>query len=50
VGVVAVLALISIKNGVNDPHNIMENWDINYVDPCSWSTITFSANNLVIAL
>lgn len=45
-----VLALISIKSGMNDPHNIMENWDSTSVDPCSWSMVTCSSDNLVTAL
>ncbi|KAL2543217.1 Protein NSP-INTERACTING KINASE 3 [Abeliophyllum distichum] len=37
-----VVALMSIKTDLNDPHNVLENWDANSVDPCSWRMITCS--------
>ncbi|XP_077238212.1 putative LRR receptor-like serine/threonine-protein kinase At4g30520 [Tasmannia lanceolata] len=45
-----VMALISIKGALNDPHGVLNNWDEDSVDPCSWAMITCSSNNLVIAL
>nr|XP_043625092.1 probable LRR receptor-like serine/threonine-protein kinase At4g30520 [Erigeron canadensis] len=42
-----VIALISIKNGLNDPHGALNNWDEDSVDPCSWAMITCSPDNLV---
>ncbi|XP_057747576.1 protein NSP-INTERACTING KINASE 3-like [Arachis stenosperma] len=45
-----VVALMAIKNGLNDPHNVLENWDINSVDPCSWRMITCSLDGSVSAL
>lgn len=45
-----VVALIKIKDELNDPHNVLENWDINSVDPCSWGMITCSPDGFVSAL
>ncbi|XP_044472203.1 probable LRR receptor-like serine/threonine-protein kinase At4g30520 isoform X2 [Mangifera indica] len=45
-----VEALVSIKNGLNDPHGVLNNWDEDSVDPCSWAMITCSSENLVIGL
>lgn len=45
-----VVALINIKSGLSDPHNIMENWDGTSVDPCSWSMVNCNTDNLVTAL
>ncbi|KAK4402773.1 protein NSP-INTERACTING kinase [Sesamum angolense] len=35
-----VVALITIKNDLHDPYNVLENWDANSVDPCSWRMVT----------
>ncbi|CAN8326643.1 unnamed protein product [Cochlearia groenlandica] len=43
-------ALINIKNGLNDPHGALSNWDEFSVDPCSWAMITCSPDNLVTGL
>ncbi|XP_043704270.1 protein NSP-INTERACTING KINASE 3-like isoform X2 [Telopea speciosissima] len=45
-----VVALMAIKNDLNDPYNVLENWDINSVDPCSWRMVTCSADGHVSAL
>lgn len=45
-----VQALMSIKASLRDPHGVLENWDINSVDPCSWSMVTCSPTGLVIGL
>ncbi|KAL3031534.1 hypothetical protein AAZX31_02G034400 [Glycine max] len=45
-----VVALMAIKNDLIDPHNVLENWDINSVDPCSWRMITCSPDGSVSAL
>ncbi|XAR48087.1 Non-specific serine/threonine protein kinase [Bertholletia excelsa] len=45
-----VVALYAIKKGLNDPHNVLENWDINSVDPCSWRMITCSPDGYVSVL
>ncbi|KAH9627208.1 hypothetical protein KSS87_020754 [Heliosperma pusillum] len=44
-----VVALMSIKNELDDPYNALENWDINSVDPCSWRMITCSQDGYVSA-
>ncbi|KAG2701975.1 hypothetical protein I3760_06G069400 [Carya illinoinensis] len=45
-----VVALMAIKSGLFDPHNVLENWDINSVDPCSWRMVTCSADGYVSVL
>ncbi|CAI0427682.1 unnamed protein product [Linum tenue] len=45
-----VEALMSIRQGLNDPHGVFKNWDEDSVDPCSWALVTCSPENLVIGL
>ncbi|KAF6160450.1 hypothetical protein GIB67_019219 [Kingdonia uniflora] len=45
-----VVALIAIKNDLNDPYSVLENWDINSLDPCSWRMITCFPDGHVSAL
>ncbi|KAJ4813669.1 BRI1-associated receptor kinase [Rhynchospora pubera] len=45
-----VVALIAIKRELSDPHGVLNNWDEDSVDPCSWAMITCSSQNLVIGL
>ncbi|KAK4488823.1 hypothetical protein RD792_004613 [Penstemon davidsonii] len=45
-----VVALIAIKNDLKDPYNVLENWDANSVDPCSWRMVTCSPDGYVSAL
>ncbi|XP_071742160.1 probable LRR receptor-like serine/threonine-protein kinase At4g30520 [Rutidosis leptorrhynchoides] len=45
-----VIALMTIKNGLNDPHGALNNWDEFSVDPCSWAMITCSPDNLVTGI
>ncbi|KVI05286.1 Concanavalin A-like lectin/glucanase, subgroup [Cynara cardunculus var. scolymus] len=44
-----VQALMNIKNGLEDPHSVL-NWDGDAVDPCSWTMVTCSSDKLVIGL
>ncbi|KAI0510292.1 hypothetical protein KFK09_010893 [Dendrobium nobile] len=45
-----VVALMAIKTTLKDPYNVLENWDINSVDPCSWRMVTCSPDGYVTAL
>ncbi|XP_021727067.1 protein NSP-INTERACTING KINASE 3-like [Chenopodium quinoa] len=45
-----VVALMAIKTQLKDPYNVLENWDVNSVDPCSWRMITCSNDGYVSAL
>ncbi|XP_071710238.1 protein NSP-INTERACTING KINASE 1-like [Rutidosis leptorrhynchoides] len=45
-----VQALMGIKAALLDPHSVLENWDADAVDPCSWTMITCSSEGLVIGL
>ncbi|KAE8719615.1 Protein NSP-INTERACTING KINASE 3 [Hibiscus syriacus] len=41
-----VVALMAIKSDLNDPYHVLENWDSNSVDPCSWRMVTCSPDGL----
>lgn len=45
-----VVALINIKNELHDPRGVLNNWDEFSVDPCSWTMISCSPDNLVTGL
>ncbi|XP_010549936.1 PREDICTED: protein NSP-INTERACTING KINASE 1 [Tarenaya hassleriana] len=45
-----VRALMDIKASLNDPHGVLESWDRDAVDPCSWTMVTCSSENFVISL
>lgn len=45
-----VQALMAIKATLEDPHGVLDNWDGDSVDPCSWTMVTCSAESLVIGL
>ncbi|XP_064999766.1 protein NSP-INTERACTING KINASE 1-like isoform X2 [Musa acuminata AAA Group] len=45
-----VQALMDIKASLKDPHGVLGNWDRDSVDPCSWSMVSCSPENLVIGL
>uniref|UniRef100_A0A5B7AKS7 non-specific serine/threonine protein kinase n=1 Tax=Davidia involucrata TaxID=16924 RepID=A0A5B7AKS7_DAVIN len=45
-----VQALMGIKASLEDPHGVLDNWDRDSVDPCSWTMVTCSAESLVIGL
>ncbi|KAJ1698788.1 hypothetical protein LUZ63_007300 [Rhynchospora breviuscula] len=47
---IEVQALMSIKSLLRDPHGALKNWDKDAVDPCSWTMVTCSSENLVISL
>lgn len=46
----SVQALMDIKASLHDPHGVLENWDRDAVDPCSWTMVTCSPEYLVIGL
>ncbi|XP_006647834.1 LRR receptor kinase SERL2 [Oryza brachyantha] len=45
-----VQALMMIKDYLKDPHGVLKNWDQDSVDPCSWTMVTCSPDNLVTGL
>ncbi|KAK8588653.1 hypothetical protein V6N12_023077 [Hibiscus sabdariffa] len=45
-----VQALMAIKEALKDPRGVLDNWDADAVDPCSWAMVTCSAESLVIGL
>lgn len=48
--VFTVQALMAIKDALHDPHGVLDNWDGDAVDPCSWAMVTCSPESLVIGL
>lgn len=45
-----VAALMSMKNKMNDGLHVMDGWDINSVDPCTWNMVACSPEGYVISL
>ncbi|XP_031115337.1 protein NSP-INTERACTING KINASE 1-like isoform X1 [Ipomoea triloba] len=45
-----VQALMGIKASLKDPHGVLDNWDGDAVDPCSWSMVTCSPDGFVVGL
>ncbi|KAJ9683000.1 hypothetical protein PVL29_018830 [Vitis rotundifolia] len=45
-----VQALMGIKAFLVDPHGVLDNWDGDAVDPCSWTMVTCSTDSLVVGL
>lgn len=45
-----VVALTEIKKALHDPYNVLENWDVTSVDPCSWRMITCSPDGYVSSI
>ncbi|XP_062162896.1 probable LRR receptor-like serine/threonine-protein kinase At5g45780 isoform X3 [Alnus glutinosa] len=39
-----------VKNKMNDELHVMDGWDINSVDPCTWNMIACSAESFVVSL
>ncbi|PSS29046.1 LRR receptor-like serine/threonine-protein kinase [Actinidia chinensis var. chinensis] len=45
-----VAALMSMKSKMRNEHHVLDGWDIDSVDPCTWSTVGCSPEGFVIAL
>nr|GMD66334.1 protein NSP-INTERACTING KINASE 1-like [Ipomoea batatas] len=45
---VTLQALMGIKASLKDPHGVLDNWDEDAVDPCSWTMFICSAESLVM--
>ncbi|XP_055800777.1 protein NSP-INTERACTING KINASE 3 [Solanum dulcamara] len=45
-----VVALTEIKKALHDPYNVLENWDVTSVDPCSWRMVTCTNDGYVSSL
>ena len=46
----AVAALMSMKSKIRDETGVMDGWDINSVDPCTWLMVGCSLDGFVISL
>ncbi|XP_044497057.1 probable LRR receptor-like serine/threonine-protein kinase At5g45780 [Mangifera indica] len=45
-----VTALMAVKTKMRDELHVMDGWDINSVDPCTWNMVGCSAEGFVISL
>ncbi|XP_039070702.1 probable LRR receptor-like serine/threonine-protein kinase At5g45780 [Hibiscus syriacus] len=45
-----VTALMLVKREMKDDRHVMDGWDINSVDPCTWNMVACSAEGYVISL
>ncbi|XP_022926654.1 probable LRR receptor-like serine/threonine-protein kinase At5g45780 [Cucurbita moschata] len=45
-----VAALMSMKSRIRDERRVMEGWDINSVDPCTWFMVACSTEGFVVSL
>ncbi|XP_049371852.1 probable LRR receptor-like serine/threonine-protein kinase At5g45780 isoform X3 [Solanum verrucosum] len=45
-----VAALMSMKNRMRDEYHVLDGWDINSVDPCTWYMVGCSSEGFVISL
>ncbi|KAM7500564.1 hypothetical protein LguiA_024978 [Lonicera macranthoides] len=45
-----VAALMSVKNKMKDAYHVLDGWDINSVDPCTWNMVACSSEGFVISL
>lgn len=45
-----VAALMAMKNKMKDELRVMDGWDINSVDPCTWNMVGCSVEGYVISL
>lgn len=46
----SVTALMAVKTKMRDELHVMDGWDINSVDPCTWNMVGCSAEGFVISL
>lgn len=45
-----VAALMAVKSWLRDEKGVMDGWDINSVDPCTWLMVCCSSDGFVISL
>ncbi|GMY37503.1 probable LRR receptor-like serine/threonine-protein kinase At5g45780 isoform X1 [Fagus crenata] len=45
-----VAALMAVKSKLKDELHVMEGWDINSVDPCTWNMIACSKEGFVVSM
>lgn len=41
---------MSMKNKMIDEYHVLDGWDINSVDPCTWNMVACSSEGFVISL
>ncbi|KAI4339615.1 hypothetical protein MLD38_024533 [Melastoma candidum] len=45
-----VQALMHVRDSLKDPDRVLDNWDRDSVDPCSWAMVTCSSDSSVVGL
>ncbi|KAK3206838.1 hypothetical protein Dsin_020884 [Dipteronia sinensis] len=45
-----VAALMALKNKMRDESHVLDGWDINSVDPCTWNMVGCSVEGFVVSL
>ncbi|KAK4857812.1 hypothetical protein QYF36_006638 [Acer negundo] len=45
-----VAALMAVKNKMRDEFHVLDGWDINSVDPCTWNMVGCSVEGFVVSL
>ncbi|KAK2642495.1 hypothetical protein Ddye_024258 [Dipteronia dyeriana] len=45
-----VAALMAVKNKMRDEFHVLDGWDINSVDPCTWNMVSCSVEGFVVSL
>ncbi|KAL2904861.1 Protein NSP-INTERACTING KINASE 1 [Bienertia sinuspersici] len=45
-----VQALMDVRDSLRDPHGVLDNWDRDAVDPCSWAMVSCSPEARVVSL
>ncbi|GAB4831425.1 hypothetical protein Ancab_005436 [Ancistrocladus abbreviatus] len=45
-----VAALMSVKSKMRDDYHVLDGWDINSVDPCTWNMVACSNEGFVVSL
>lgn len=43
-------ALMAVKSRMRDEKGVMAGWDINSVDPCTWSMVACTPDGFVVSL
>lgn len=38
---------MDIRDALRDPHGVLDSWDRNAVDPCSWAMVSCSEDQVV---
>jgi hypothetical protein len=45
-----VTALFGVRQALQDPHNALVSWDVNYLSPCTFMWVQCSAQQVVTSM